>query len=119
MVIALNYGIVGFFVYYTMFVIPVIMSGKFTLSGALWRDRELSLLMPVAVSLTNYIVIKSVFSNPDNHPMAFMMLGMALALIARVRKLAEDAPPQMQENVGLPGVRPAVGSPKRATVRVK
>lgn len=91
-VIALNYGVVGFFVYYSMFVIPVLMSGKFALSGAVWRDRELSLLMPIAVSLTNYIVIKSVFSNPDNHPMAFMMMGMALALIARVRRLVVEAP---------------------------
>jgi hypothetical protein len=89
-VIALNYGIVGFFVYYTMFVIPIVASGRFALSGAVWRDRELSLLMPLAVSLTNYVIIKSVFSNPDNHPMAFMMLGMALALIARVRKLSMD-----------------------------
>jgi hypothetical protein len=118
-VIALNYGVVGFFVYYTMFVIPIVMSGRFALSGALWRDRELSLLMPVAVSLTNYVVIKSVFSNPDNHPMAFMMLGMALALVARVRKLSVDVPPAPLENTTPARTRRLIKPPKRAKALAK
>lgn len=91
-VIALDYGIVGFFIYYTMFVLPIGLAGRFTLSGDIWRDRELSLLMPLAVSLANYVVIKSVFSNPDNHPVAFMMLAMVLALGARVKKLDTAGP---------------------------
>jgi hypothetical protein len=91
-VIAVDYGILGFFIYYTMFVLPIVLAGRFTLSGNIWRDRELSLLMPLAVSLANYVVIKSVFSNPDNHPMAFMMLAMVLALGARVKKLDNSAP---------------------------
>lgn len=95
-VIALEYGVIGFFIYYAMFILPIFLSGRFTLSGNVWRDRELSLLMPLAVSLANFVVIKSVFSNADNHPMAFMMLGMVMALIARVRGfeagLAVDQP---------------------------
>jgi hypothetical protein len=42
-------------------------------------------LAPLALSLINFVVIKSVFSEPDNHPLVFMMLGAVSALMARAR----------------------------------
>jgi hypothetical protein len=34
----------------------------------------------------NFFVIKSVFSQQDNHPLVFMMLGMVVALVWRIQQ---------------------------------
>ena len=49
------------------------------------RDRDVAFLAPIAIALINFVAIKAIFSQQDNHPLVFMMLGMAGALIYRSR----------------------------------
>jgi O-Antigen ligase len=82
--IALEYGVIGFVVYYSMFFVAIYEAGRRALFN---QDNggDQAFLAPLAMSLFNFVVIKSVFSEPDNHPLVFMMLGMVVALVARAK----------------------------------
>ena len=82
-----DYGIVGFLVFYGMFAASIFYSAKASLAADLKSPDNL-FLAPIAISLTNFFVIKSVFSQEDNHPLVFMMMGMAAALVVRARAAA-------------------------------
>jgi hypothetical protein len=43
------------------------------------------MLWPLAAALTNFFVIKSVFSEEENHAIIFMYVGMIVALGARIK----------------------------------
>jgi hypothetical protein len=48
-------------------------------------DYEIRLLLPIAVALINYVIVKSVLSQDANHSVVFMMLGAVVALTYRAR----------------------------------
>ena len=80
--ILLEYGAIGFIVYYGMFAIAIYNGGKKGLfSKTLSEDK--SFIVPITVSLIAFIVMKSVLSQQDNHPVVFMMLGALVALFER------------------------------------
>ncbi len=87
--IALEYGIIGFLVYYAMFAIATWKAGVTTLRAT---DPEILYLAPLAIAMVNFIIIKSVFSQQENHPLVFAMLGMIVALVARQRAQDRQAP---------------------------
>jgi len=90
MLIALEYGIVGFVLYYGMLLLTISYSIRYAVKA--WMlDREFAFLIPLSISLINYFVIKSVFSNDDNHPIVFMMMGMIAALVHRVAQKNQEA----------------------------
>lgn len=78
--IGLEYGIIGFFVYYGMLVISCSYAAKYALRAP---KGELTFFMPAAIALVNFIVIKSVFSQQDNHPLIFMLMGIVTAMVYR------------------------------------
>ncbi len=80
----LEYGILGFLIYFGMILTAIYFAGKRSLSPAPLED-EYALLIPASVALVNFVVIKSVFSQQDNHPIIFMLLGMVAALLWRNR----------------------------------
>jgi len=82
--VLLEYGVAGFVVYYGMFLIAIWEGVRRTLSKPV-VDPNRAFLWPISVSLVVFIVVKSVFSQQDNHPVVFMMLGALLAL-ASTRK---------------------------------
>jgi O-antigen ligase len=83
--VALEMGVIGFICYYGAF-LAVLWSGSRELIKA--GDREdTSWLAPTLLALGNFVVIKSILSQQENHPLAFLYLGMALALIALCRTL--------------------------------
>ena len=82
MAIALEYGVLGFLAYYSMFGVAIFQAGKRVLKSTDSLGDH-GFLGPLALSLINFVVIKSVFSEPDNHPLVFMMLGAVTALMAR------------------------------------
>ncbi len=85
LLVALDYGIIGFFIYYGMFLAA---TGKGFLSYVgtpADADRERLLLLPAAIALANFVVIKSVFSETENHPLPFMLMAMVVALAWRAR----------------------------------
>lgn len=85
LLIALDYGILGFIAYYGMVLCAIYTSGKYAFL-TVGRHRDYAVFIPMAISLTIFFVIKSVFSQEGNHPLIFMMLGAIAALIYRVRK---------------------------------
>ena len=76
--IGLEYGIPGFIAYFGMFVVATYYGYKAVLKS---NDREDGFLVPVVISLVVFMVIKSIFSQESNHPLAFMMLGMVCAML--------------------------------------
>lgn len=87
--VAIEYGILGFIVYYGTIVVAIVYSAK--TMAKLPKDREVSLLIPLAISLTSFFVIKWVFSQQENHPIIFAMLGMIAALVYRANKAERDS----------------------------
>ncbi|HEY1928464.1 MAG TPA: O-antigen ligase family protein [Caulobacteraceae bacterium] len=89
--VLVEYGFVGFIVYFGMFLMAIFEVVRLVLSRALGDDEETSLIVPAAVALANFVVIKSVFSQEDNHSIVFMILGMLIALSSRLKNVAEPA----------------------------
>lgn len=103
--IALEYGVLGFIVYFGMIGMGVYAAGW----EAIFRkdaDRDRSFLLPLAISLLNFFVIKSVFSQQDNHPLIFIMLGAVSALVYR-GNLAQMHKNDVNKAPLPPGVEPA------------
>ncbi len=48
-------------------------------------------LLPIAIALSNFVIGKSVLSQVENHPLVFMLLGMAIALLARAKAEAAES----------------------------
>ncbi len=93
--VLLEYGVFALPLFVAMFSIPVYFAVRSTFRQ--YRDPELDWLLPIGVSLMNLMVIKTVNSTASNLPMAFLMLGFSVALIARMR--AEDASPAQQRSL--------------------
>jgi hypothetical protein len=77
----LDYGIIGFFAYFTM-----LFSAAFTALRYYFLvgdDDELQLLGPIAVALCNWAVVRLVVSLDSNQPLLFALLGMVAALATR------------------------------------
>ncbi|MFM9827787.1 MAG: O-antigen ligase family protein [Sphingomonas sp.] len=78
---ALEFGIVGFIVYYAMFALGVWNGGRRSMLAA---DREHMLVAPVTIALVNFIIIKSIFSQLENHALVFSLLGALVAICYRI-----------------------------------
>ncbi len=89
LVTALEFGIIGFIIYYGIFVAQLVYSG---LSLLKTETGEIAFLVPLTISLINFLVIKSVFAQQDNHPLVFAMLGAMTALVYRVNQTNGDPP---------------------------
>lgn len=83
--IALEYGALGAIAYFT-FIVGGIVYGAKNIQNITRLDLETEYIIPITISLINFFVIKSIFSNQDNHPVVFMMLGMLAALIHRAQQ---------------------------------
>lgn len=84
LMVALEYGVVGFLVYYGAIVVAIIACVKYGLRAAP-PEREETLLIPLGISLTAFLIIKSIFSQTENHTLQYMMMGMVAALVYRIR----------------------------------
>jgi hypothetical protein len=87
--ILLEIGILGFIFYYGMFLRGIWTATRTVVESR--GDQEVRLLLPIAVSLINYVIVKSVLSQDANHPLVFMMLGALVALTYRARQHAQRA----------------------------
>jgi O-antigen ligase len=97
--IALEAGILGFIAYYGAFIAILVTGIKHVVTAG--DQEETSWLLPALLSLGNFIVIKSVLSQQENHPFAFAILGMAVALIHRIKTSVEPARPEFPRDAGL------------------
>lgn len=91
LVIALEYGVIGFFIYYGMLLLTIYRGGEAAMTKA-DRDPEQHYLLPAVIALSNFVVIKSIFSIESSHPLAFMLMAMIAALVAKSRGRDVAAP---------------------------
>jgi hypothetical protein len=94
--LGLDLGVLGLTAFLALFLTGIGYAVRYGLAAATMEDDELLLLIPLASCLSAFLIEKSVFSQPDNHPLYFMMLGMIVALSYRViqtmRKPGQEAP---------------------------
>lgn len=88
LLIALEYGVVGFILFYGLFCLAIYHSALGIIRGPTNSDHEL--LMPAGIAMMNFFIIKSIYSGIENQSIAFMILGMITALFCR---LASDKTP--------------------------
>jgi O-Antigen ligase len=89
--VAMEFGVIGFLLYFGMLLVGVVQSGRYMLVA---KGRDEMILAPAAIALLNFFVIKSVFSQQENHPLVFAILGMSVALIWRVK---QTLPPKVND----------------------
>lgn len=82
--IGLEYGVIGFIVFYGMILLAIIYGLRASLRPS--SDPELSFVAPCAVSLVSFFVVKWVFAQQDNHPIVFMIMGAICAMVWRIRR---------------------------------
>ncbi len=75
--IVLDYGILGFLLYYGMILIAIHRMARLGFGGR-GEDHDQALL--IAVILSTFLLIKTVLSEEDNHSLIFILLGMSIAL---------------------------------------
>ncbi len=88
--IVLDYGIVGFVIFYGAILYAGIVVGFKVLTmpnDAPDRDgEEIGYLFPLSVMLAQFFVIKTVLSQEENHSLLFMIYGAILALFWRLKQ---------------------------------
>jgi hypothetical protein len=84
LVIALDYGFLGLLFYYGFFVLAISKSSLYIMRAKTWNNEE-ALVIPATIALINYLIIKSVYSQQENHPIAFILVGLIVALTGRSR----------------------------------
>lgn len=84
--IALEYGVIGFILYYGLILYMGWLAARKVLNSNNASDREVDYLVPLGISLMVFFVIKSVFSQQDNHPLIYLVMGMIVALLYRLSK---------------------------------
>lgn len=89
--VALEYGIIGFILYFGALLLALYLAGKRSISSEPLNG-EGALLIPITVALANFIIIKLVFAQQDNHPIIFMVLGMLVALLWKIRRQSHSQP---------------------------
>lgn len=99
--IALEVGIVGFILYYGAFLVAIWQGTKALLPEG--GSKETELLAPAVIMLVEFVIIKAVFSQQENHPLFFAGLGMAVALTYRRIRELKGASKTTQESAPLAG----------------
>ena len=92
---ALDYGVLGFITFFSFFFVAI-YKGAITLLRHTPRDRELTLIMPVTVALINFVVVKSVFSQPRQSPACVHHgrdAGRAATALSGVDRRSDATPP--------------------------
>ncbi len=84
--VLLDYGVIGFFVFYGMLVAAMTSALSY---GSKSSDGETQILMPIAVILGLFAIVKGVLSQEGNHALIFMLMGMVCALTYRARRLPQ------------------------------
>ena len=87
--VLLEWGVIGFLLFYGLMLRGVWVAGMIVVKHQV--EREVRLVIPLAVALLNFVIIKSVLSQDANHPLAFMMLGAVLALGYRAAKTSAES----------------------------
>lgn len=83
--VALEYGILGLATFVAIFGISAYWSAKHSLETP-DEDRDVAILMPLAAAIASFLMMKAFFAQDDNHAVVYMMVGISVALIHRLRQ---------------------------------
>lgn len=86
--ILMDYGIIGFLVFYGMLAYAIVLSFSLALRSSAQMVRRLSAAL--GIFLIQFVVIKIVLSQEANHPLVFIALGS----LATVAYFSENPPPR-------------------------
>jgi hypothetical protein len=89
--VMLDFGVIALPIFLMMFTLPM-WYALVSLRRA--RSEELQLIIPIAISLFNFAIIKSVLSSTTNFPLAFILLGFIVALVGRMEAKDETSDTQ-------------------------
>lgn len=81
--ILLDYGFVGFFVYYGMIIVGIVQGARVALAG---RGRVNHLAAVFSIFLLLFLLSKSVLSQPTNHSLIFVALAAVVSLTYIARR---------------------------------
>jgi len=87
LMVGLDYGVLGLIAFHGIIVAAMFYAVRDMLVRKGPLSREDAMLIPIAVCLAAFLVIKWVFAQEDNHPLIFALVGMVVALIYRRRAL--------------------------------
>jgi len=85
--IALDYGLIGFGVYYGLFLLAIHRMFMISIRDV---DEDNNRALTVMTALAVFVLLKTVLSEEDNHSMVFMMLGLAVALMWRDKQVVRE-----------------------------
>ena len=88
--VLLEIGVLGFIVFYGMFVVAIYQAAR---AAVKTNDKETLFLGAAAVALVNFMVSKSIYSQLENNPLAFILLGLVVALLRRYKAERGLLPP--------------------------
>ena len=80
--VGLEFGVLGFLFFFGMFLAALFYALNYVLRA---EDRSDLLLMPVMAALSIFFVVKSVFSQQENHPLVFVFLGALFGICYRIK----------------------------------
>lgn len=81
--IALDYGMIGFGLFYGMILLAIHRSFMISVRG---QGEDNNRALVIMTTLVSFIVVKTVLSEEDNHSLLFVLLGMTVALMWRERQ---------------------------------
>jgi hypothetical protein len=110
--VMLDFGIIALPIFLMMFTLPM-WYALVSLRRA--RSEELRLIIPIAISLFNFLIIKSVASTTINFALAFILLGFLVALVGRMQ--ADDEASDARDAARKAADTAAVRAPVRTPVR--
>ncbi len=89
----LDYGVLGFIVYFGMFFTGIFKGLRKAIEVP---EDETLWIAPASTALAVFVIVKAVLSGIENHPLAFALLGMVVALLWRTERQPESATPAMK-----------------------
>lgn len=104
----LEYGVIGFSVFFAFCGFAIFYAQK-ALYYSRKVDHEIGLLVPASISVANFILVRTVYSEEANFPLTFMTLGMVVALVFRLKKAGEHT-----ENIAIDSELAGRGAAKSA-----
>lgn len=77
---ALEFGVVGLAMFFAIFALAAAKAGWI---GMRTKNAELMFAVPACIALVNFLISKTVLAQQENHPLAFMLVGLVMAVAWR------------------------------------
>ncbi len=106
--VMLDFGLLALPIFVMLFTMPM-WYALISLKKA--KTEELQLIVPLAIGLFNFVVIKAVLSSISNFPLAFVMMGFMVALVARME--SNEGASETEDNKGEAAGAKRSGAAKR------